>query len=116
LKEKIKNKVLLYNKRNSKETEAWLIKTFDKTVEKKEVAKAKKKGLEKIVKKQEKVVTEKKSLIKEIMKIEKGDLSNKEINTSIDKLKALLERNKKIEAVAKPAVVAAPERRRGGEY
>lgn len=47
----IKNKILLYNKKPTKTLENQLIKMFDKTIEKKEIEKAKAKGIKKTIKK-----------------------------------------------------------------
>lgn len=114
--ESIKNKILLYSKRPSKAGLDFLIKYFDKAATKKETLIAKSKGVKKLVKKQIETKKEKKGLVNEIAKIQRGDLSNVDISKSISKLQALLDKNKKVEAVAQKAVVSETSRQSRREY
>lgn len=119
--EPIKNKILLFNKRNSATLKKEILLLVDKTIVEKETKTAKAKGVKKSLKTEKKKAT--KTTVKKA-KVEKDliqGLVEKSESEGLDaeevtKLEELIRKNKKVIAKEEKAPEAPPERRRTGEY
>jgi len=113
----IKNKILLYNKKNSKELKDQIIALVDTKKKEKEKKVAEKKGLKKSIKKEAKATTKNKKEQKQVVKSKSElikELGKKELTTEdAAELQAILDKiaNKEKETKVEPTVTSVPKKK-----
>lgn len=115
----IKNKILLFNKRNTKTLKGEILNLVDKTIKAKEEKTAKEKGLKKAIKKATKKIAKKspkkvedtKTLVEQVeSEFHSGNFSDDEIKRLED---LLAKKKEEAKQAAAPVVTSTPRR---GEY
>ncbi len=118
--EPIKNKILLFNKRNSASLKKEILSLVDKSIGEKDKKDAKTKGLKKSLKKVVKKASVKTAKKAKVEKDLIAGLKEKSESEGLDadevtQLEELIRKNKKVIAKEEPAVTAPVERQRSGE-